>query len=61
MAMACASTKLVVCWTAGEDEVRSDAGFELANAFEGAFALLGRRRSVEVGGSSENDDGVEVL
>ena len=32
--------ELVVGWTAGEDEVRSDAGFELADALESAFALL---------------------
>ena len=52
--------ELVVGWAAGEDEMRSDAGFELANAFEGAFALLRRRGSVRLGRRAENDDGVEV-
>ena len=33
--------ELVVRGGAGEDEMRSDSGFELANAFERAFALLG--------------------
>jgi hypothetical protein len=32
--------ELVVSWTAGEDEVRCDAGFEFADALESAFALL---------------------
>src|SRR4051794_18536227 len=53
--------ELVVGGAAGEDEVRSDPGLELANAFEGAFALLRRRGSVRQGGSSEDDDGVEVM
>src|SRR5260370_13379875 len=52
--------KLVVGSGAGEDEMRSDPGFELANAFEGAFALLGGRRSIQVGRSAKDDDGVEV-
>jgi hypothetical protein len=33
--------ELVVGWTAGKDEVRSDAGFVLADALQSAFALLG--------------------
>src|SRR5438309_10737148 len=53
--------ELVVRRGAGEDEMGSDPGFELANAFEGAFALFGRRGSVRQGGSSEDDDGVEVV
>ena len=32
--------ELVVGWTAGEDEVRSDAGFVFTDALESAFALL---------------------
>ena len=52
--------ELVVSSGSGEDQVRSDAGFVLANAFEGAFALFGRWRSVWVGRSSEDNDGVEV-
>src|SRR5260370_23696410 len=52
--------KLVVGSGAGEDEMRSDPGFELANAFKSAFTLLGGRRSVRIRRSAENDDGVEV-
>ena len=36
---------LIMSRAASEDEVWSDSGFELADAFEGAFALLGRRCS----------------
>ena len=52
--------ELVVSWAAGEYEVGSDAGFELTNAFEGAFALFRRRCSIRVGRCAEDDDGVEV-
>jgi hypothetical protein len=52
--------KLVVGGCPGEDEMRSDPGFELANAFECAFAELRRRRSVLIGRSAKDDDGVEV-
>src|SRR5438477_578580 len=53
--------ELVVGSGGGEDEMRSNAGLELSNAFEGAFALLRRGGSVWQGGSSEDDDGVEVV
>jgi len=52
--------ELVVCGASGEDQVRSDAGFELANAFERAFPLLGRGRAIRVCWSSEHNDGVEL-
>ncbi len=52
--------ELVVSWATGEDEVRSDAGFELTDAFECALALLGRRCSIRVGRCAEDDDRVEV-
>src|SRR5438270_1125063 len=53
--------ELVVGGTAGEDEMGSDPDFKLADAFECALALLWRWRSVREGGSSENDDRVEVV
>ncbi len=52
--------ELIVCRTASEDEVGSDAGFVLANTFEGAFTLLWGRCSIRVGWSAEDDDGVVV-
>jgi hypothetical protein len=52
--------KLIVGWATRKDDVRCDAGFELANAFERALPLLRRWRAVGVGGIAEDDDGVEV-
>jgi hypothetical protein len=52
--------KLVVRRSAGDDQVGSNPGFELANAFEGAFALLRRWCSVHHRRSSKDDDGIEV-
>lgn len=52
--------ELIVRGAAGEDDDGSDAGFEFAYSFEGAFALLGRRGAVAVGRGTEHNDGVEV-
>ena len=52
--------ELIVRRAAGEDDAGSYASFKLADAFEGAFALLGRWGAVSVGWSAEDDDGVEV-
>jgi hypothetical protein len=52
--------KLIVGWTTRKNDVRCDAGFELANAFKRALPLLRGWRTVGVGGIAEDDDGVEV-
>ena len=52
--------EVVVGGAAGHDEVASDAGFVLADAFEDALALFGGGGAVGIGGCAEDDDGVEV-
>jgi len=52
--------ELVVRCGSGEDQVRSDASFVFANAFKGAFALLGRGRAIWVCWGAEDNDCVEL-
>src|SRR5215469_17659035 len=48
--------EVVMGGAAGEDDMWSGAGLELANAFESALALLRRRGSIQVGRCAKNDD-----
>jgi len=52
--------EVIVCGTAGHDDVRGDASLVFAHAFEDTFALFGRWSAIDLRGSAEHDDGVEV-
>lgn len=52
--------EVIVCRSAGHDDVVRDACFVLSHAFQNPLPLFGRWRAVEAGRRAKDNDGVEV-